>query len=115
MRTGRVVARGLVAVLSCAGVSTSARAQDTPASAWSWSADGNVFFGYNYQVRHFADVSAVESQNWLMGSGDRAIGDGRLIVRTMISLEPFTIPKGGSPQLFQTGESYQQVPLINHQ
>jgi len=92
-----------------------ARGQDTPVAAWTWAADGNFFFGYNYQLRHFADVSAVESQNWLMGSGDRQLGDGRLTLRTMISLEPFTIPKGGSPQLFQTGESYEQVPLINHQ
>jgi hypothetical protein len=96
-------------------VPSSARAQDTKPPTWSWSADGNVFIGYNYQVRRFADDYAVESQNWLMGSGDRPLGNGRLIVRTMISLEPFTIPKSGSPQLFQTGETYQQVPLVNHQ
>lgn len=96
-------------------------------SPWTWSADGNVFAGYNYQQRHFANFSSLESQNWLMGIGDRLIGTGRLIVHTMISLEPFTIGKliyaggqripgsGGSPQLFQTGESYQGTPLVNLQ
>jgi hypothetical protein len=105
---------GIVAAVACL-TPVLARAQDTPTSVWSWSADGNVFIGYNYQLRQFTDVSAVESQNWLMGSGDRPLGNGRLILRTMISLEPFTIPKDGSPQLFQTGESYQGVPLVNHQ
>ena len=33
----------------------------------------------------------------------------------MTSLEPLTIPAQGSPQLFQTGESYHQVPLVNYQ
>src|ERR1041384_4753325 len=50
-----------------------------------------------------------------MGSGERLRGRGRLIVDTMISLEPFTVPAAGSPQLFQTGESYQQTPLVNLQ
>ncbi len=105
-------------------------AQETVAGAppaWTWSADGNVFAGYNYQQRHFADFSAWESQNWLMGTGDRYVGPGRLIVATMISFEPFTIgqwvyggharipPTGGSPQLFQTGESFEGVPLVNFQ
>jgi hypothetical protein len=95
-------------------------------SAWQWSGDGNAFFGYNYQQRHFADFSAWESQNWFMGTGERPVGRGRLLVHTMVSFEPFTIGKlvygagdritaGGSPQLFQTGESYQQQPLVNYQ
>jgi hypothetical protein len=104
----------VAAALICL-VPLTARAQDTPIPQWAWSADGNFFFGYNYQVRRFADAYAIESQNWLMGSGDRALGIGRLMLRTMISLEPFTVPKGGSPQLFQTGETYQQAPLVNHQ
>jgi hypothetical protein len=105
-------------------------AQDTvagPPPAWSWSADANVFAGYNYQQRHFADFSSWDVQNWFMGSGDRYVGPGRLLIHTMISLEPFTIgkwvygggfripPTGGSPQLFQTGESFEGVPLVNFQ
>ncbi|MEP7308611.1 MAG: hypothetical protein ABJA98_24150 [Acidobacteriota bacterium] len=33
----------------------------------------------------------------------------------MLSLEPFTMHAGRSRQLFQTGESYQQTPLVNYQ
>jgi hypothetical protein len=101
-------------------------ADPSKARAWTWSADANVFVGFNYQQRLFADFSAWESQNWMMGSGERPLGNGRLIVQAMLSFEPFTIGKlvygggarvdaGGSPQLFQTGESYQGTPLVNYQ
>jgi len=108
--------------------------------AWSWSTDANFLFGYNYQQRKFADFWAWESQNWIMASGERAMGAGRLSVIGMFSLEPWTIgrlvyahgldgpqrvyafdntgaerPIGGSPQAFQTGESYLGSPLINYQ
>ena len=108
----------------------------SPASGWSWTTDANVFVGYNYQRRLFADFSAVESQNWFMVSGARALGPGRLSIEGMVSLEPLTIGRlvyggntrvfaysptgervsfGASPQLFQTGESYQGAPLVNSQ
>jgi hypothetical protein len=82
---------------------------------WSWTTDANAFFGYNYQQRKYADFTAWESQNWMMVEGGRRVGRGRLTVDVMLSLEPFTIPAGGSPQLYQTGESYQQIPLVNNQ
>jgi hypothetical protein len=90
-------------------------ADTAPANTWAWTTDGNVFFGYNYQQRKFADFSAWESQNWGMLSGSRVLGPGKLTVQTMTSLEAFTLQAIGSPQLFQTGESYQQVPLVNYQ
>ena len=77
--------------------------------------DGNVFFGLNDQRRRFADYSAWESQNWFMVAADRQSPKGRLSANLMLSLEPFTVADGGSPQLFQTGESYQGVPLVNFQ
>ena len=55
----------------------------------------NVIVGYNYQGRKFADFWAWESQNWMMLSGVRAVGSGRLTAHGMISLEPFTIAAGG--------------------
>jgi hypothetical protein len=74
-----------------------------------------VFFGYNYQLREFRDQSAWESQNWFMLHGERPLGRGALRLESMISLEPFTMRGIGSPQLFQTGESYQMGPLIDRQ
>ena len=86
-----------------------------PAAAWRWTTDANLFVGYNYQQRKYADFSGWESQNWGMLQGARALGGGTLTLDGMLSLEPFTIRAIGSPQLFQTGESYQQVPLVNYQ
>ena len=110
-----------------------------PGEGWSWSADANIFVGYNYQKRLFADFAAIESQNWFMLAGSRKTGPGRLTVTGMMSLEPLTIgrlvyagdggmervyafsqtgqrvPFGGSPQVFQTGESYQGVPFVSVQ
>ena len=85
------------------------------ADMWTWTTDANVFVGYNYQARHFADFSAWESQNWFMAGGGRSIGTGRLTIGSMLSLEPFTLHAHGSPQLFQTGESYNRAPLLNYQ
>ena len=89
--------------------------QDHAAPTWTWMFDGNVFFGLNDQRRRFADYSAWESQNWFMVAADRQSPEGRLSANLMLSLEPFTVADGGSPQLFQTGESYQGVPLVNFQ
>jgi hypothetical protein len=109
--------------------------------AWTWSTDANVIVGYNYQRRLFADFWAWESQNWGMLSGERPVGAGKLTLTGMVSLEPWTIGRlvyaqgadgspqrlfavtsggqrvhiGGSPQTFQTGESYLGSPLINYQ
>jgi hypothetical protein len=77
--------------------------------------DANVFFGYNYQEREFRDQSAWESQNWFMLHATRPLGAGDLRLETMFSLEPLTMQAIGSPQLFQTGESYQGGPLIDRQ
>src|SRR5215831_9708077 len=106
-------ARSLLMAFAVSAMSVTAWAQDTPvpddpaahqhqddppehqhhaaaSSTWTWATDANVFAGYNYQERHFADVSAWESQNWFMGSGSRPIRRGRVTFASMISFEPFT-------------------------
>jgi hypothetical protein len=95
----------------------SGHAHDQPADppGWTWTWDANVFAGWNYQRRKFRDFERVESQNWLMAAGNRAIGAGRLSVHSMLSFEPFTIQALGSPEVFQTGETYQKSALIDYQ
>jgi hypothetical protein len=88
----------------------------SPSSAtWAWTWDANVFLGWNGQVRKFRDFNKVESQNWFMAGGDHTLAGGRLGMHAMLSFEPFTIQALGSPQVFQTGETYQQSPLIDYQ
>jgi hypothetical protein len=60
-------------------------------------------------------VMKAESANWFMPSAFRRIGNGTLELRGMLSFEPFTFPPGGSPLLFQTGETYQGEPIIDRQ
>jgi hypothetical protein len=90
-------------------------AQPSDILGWRWSAIGNVFAGLNYQYRELEDLRTVESQNWFMGQGERPIGHGQLSIHAMVSLEPFTLKKIGSPQVFQTGESFNGSPLIDYQ
>ena len=85
------------------------------ADGWTWSWDANAFVGWNYQLRKFTDFEKIESQNWLMGGGERRWGRNRLQIHSMLSFEPFTIQPLGSPQVFQSGETYQQAPLIDYQ
>jgi hypothetical protein len=60
-------------------------------------------------------VTKFESANWFMPEAIRRAGPGTLDLRGMMSFEPFTFPKGGSPLLFQTGETYNDEPLIDRQ
>lgn len=96
-------------------ISAPAAAQDPAPASWQWTADANVFFGFNYQRRKFTDFNAWESQNWLMGSGTRGVGGGTLRLQTMLSFEAFTLRDIGSPQVFQTGETFEGAPLIDYQ
>lgn len=74
----------------------------------------NVFAGVNAQGGP-RGVTKVESANWFMPMALRRVGKGTLELRSMFSLEPFTFPPGGSPLLFQTGETYQGQPIIDRQ
>jgi len=113
-----------VAGLAFLTVAIPARGQDAPhqpqtteasGPTWTWTPDANVFVGFNVQDRRFRNVTAWESQNWFMLAGRRPLAGGQLSVRGMLSLEPFTMHALGSPQVFQTGESYHRSPLIDYQ
>lgn len=60
-------------------------------------------------------VTKAESANWLMPMAYRKLGRGTLQLRGMFSAEPFTFPPGGSPLLFQTGETYKGEPIVDAQ
>ena len=60
-------------------------------------------------------VTKFESENWLMAMATRRVGRGTLDLRSMFSFEPFTFSPGGSPELFQTGETYKGAPLVDKQ
>jgi hypothetical protein len=84
------------------------------------SNDWAILFHYNFTVGSNIQtgprgVTKVESANWFMPMVYRKAGPGTLQLRGMVSAEPFTFPRGGSPLLFQTGETYRSEPLIDRQ
>jgi hypothetical protein len=107
--------------IAALALAAAAPAAAQPQPGWMWMKDGEVFAGFNDQQRKFTDFTAWESQNWFMLTGDRDIAQGpggnvgHVTVDGMLSLEPFTMHALGSPQVFQTGESYHGAPLIDYQ
>ena len=82
--------------------------------------DWLLMFHYNFVAGLNAQggprgVTKFESANWFMPSAMRRVGKGTLELRGMFSFEPFTFPPGGSPLLFQTGETYNGELLIDRQ
>ncbi len=82
------------------------------------SGDWLLMFHYNAVVGVNSQggprgVTKFESANWFMPMAFRKLGKGTLQLRGMFSFEPFTFPPGGSPLLFQTGETYKGQPLID--
>jgi hypothetical protein len=114
-RQGNSIAMGQM------GSGTSWQPATTPMYMWYKSAGkwllffhGDVKLGVNSQGGA-RGVTKFESQNWLMPMAFRRVGAGTLQLRGMFSLEPFTFPRGGSPLLFQTGESFGGRPLVDAQ
>ena len=77
--------------------------------------DAQAFLNFNIQERRFRDFHVVESQNWFMTGGTRRVGRGRLDLNGMLSFEPWTVRELGSPQVFQTGETYGGAALVDYQ
>jgi hypothetical protein len=61
--------RSIFLVTSIAAAAASEARAQSPSSSWNWNLIGNIFAGVNYQNRKLADVSEVESQNWVMVTG----------------------------------------------
>ena len=84
------------------------------APGWHVMVLGIARLGYNDQGGPSGD-EALESSNWNMIHAGRTIGRGRLSLMLMNSLEPWTFEKQGSPEIFQTGETYRGRPLVDRQ
>lgn len=82
---------------------------------WKWNVDATGTLNLNIQERKFTDITQVESQNWLMVMGGKKLGKTQLSVHGMFSLEPFTLRDLGSAEVFQTGETFERLPLIDYQ
>jgi hypothetical protein len=84
------------------------------ANGWTLMEHGALFLTYNQQGGP-RGISKLESTNWLMLMQQHALAKGTLQFREMLSAEPLTVPHGGFPELFQTGETYHGIPLVDRQ
>jgi len=75
---------------------------------------GNLFVGGDFQSSSRGDIAAT-SMNWIMLAASRSFGPHDISARIMLSAEPWTVPQNGYPLLFQTGETWQGLPLHDHQ
>jgi hypothetical protein len=87
---------------------------DKVSGAWLFMFHFNAVVGVNAQGGP-RGTTKFESANWFMPIAYRRVGPGTLQLRAMVSAEPFTFAPGGSPLLFQTGETYQGQPIIDRQ
>src|SRR5205809_7429000 len=103
------------------GSGTSWQPSSGPKHMQHWvKGDWLLMFHYNFFIdaNHQGGprgVTKFESANWFMPMAYHKLGKGTLQLRGMFSAEPFTFPRGGSPLLFQTGETYKGQPLIDRQ
>jgi hypothetical protein len=75
------------------------------ADGWELMWHDNVFLQFiNESAPEHRGAHQTGSINWVMGMARRQAGSGRLGVRTMLSLEPWTIGGCGYPDLLATGE-----------
>ena len=76
--------------------------------------DGVVFGTWNHQDGPRGDTD-VRSQNWLMGMASRPLASGTLTLSGMFSVEPATIGRRGYAEIFQHGEAYNGLPVVDRQ
>jgi hypothetical protein len=95
-------------------ISTQMYMVDRVMGKWLLMFHYNIVAGVNRQGGP-RGATKFESANWFMPMAYRRLGKGTLQLRGMFSAEPFTFSPGGSPLLFQTGETYKGRPLIDRQ
>ena len=81
---------------------------------WMFMAHGSIFLDYNQQGGP-RGAGKAESVNWGMLMEQHKLGRGTILFRQMFSAESLTSPHPGFPEIFQTGETYHSLPLVDHQ
>jgi hypothetical protein len=76
----------------------------TQRGTWALMLHGQAFAVFDRQEGR-RGATKWFSSNYLMGMATRPLGPGRLGLRAMLSLEPWTIGRNGYPLLLQTGET----------
>src|SRR5262249_8860108 len=108
----RCVLAFVLAAAALAG--RSAAAQTPPSDGWTLSTHGYAFLTANRQGGPSGERE-FESQNHFMLRASRGFLGGQPTLRGTFRVEPLTIPPRGSRELFQRGETYDGVLLVDRQ
>ena len=81
---------------------------------WDFMVHGFVFGQYTDQGGPRGD-SQFGSLNWGMLMATRELAGGRFQLRTMLSLDPWSVTAKGYPLLLQTGEVYKGSAIVDRQ
>lgn len=81
---------------------------------WELKAHGSAFLHYLYEGSDRGD-DQFGSINWAMAMAKRPLADGRLTLRGMMSLEPWTIRGCGYPDLLASGEICEGRQIVDRQ
>lgn len=85
------------------------------AGEWMLMLHGNISIRYDHQGSLRGD-NKFDAPDWLMFSARRMIAsDNELLLRAMVSIDRITEGGNGYPLLFQTGETWNGIPLMNKQ
>lgn len=91
----------------------------TQTGKWNLMLHYGLFPAYTFQNPHnkaYRGSNEIFMPTWAMIMGSRTIGkNGLLSLRGMFSADPFIMGGSGYPLLYQTGETYQNIPLIDRQ
>ena len=81
---------------------------------WTTFYEGAAFATYSYEVGPEEQRNEIFSTNWFAAGAQRSIGSrGLVLFRGRISLEPFTIPEDGYPQMLQFVSAESGGPLLD--
>jgi hypothetical protein len=83
-------------------------------NGWELMAHGSMFLQFLRESGNRGDEQ-FGSVNWAMGMARRPLGEGRLALRAMLSLEPWTIGGCGYPDLLASGEVCDGAPIVDKQ
>lgn len=86
---------------------------------WMFMLHGNLFLRYNHQDitdEGTRGDSKIDAPNWIMGMAQRPLGmRGLLHFNLMLSADHIIAGGSGYPLLFQSGETFEDRPLVDRQ
>jgi YHS domain-containing protein len=81
---------------------------------WQFMGHGSAFLQYVHEGSYRGE-DQFDSTNWVMGMASRSFGEGRLRLRGMLSMEPFTVNGCGYPNLLASGETCDGHAIVDKQ